>query len=178
MRAAWWAWTGGAIGVYCGMIVGALHGIAATTLAFLAALFASLLYASPLNAAFALLPIVILTGFVGGFLGAILGGITGMIVFFVLSCSPHRYVWPMLLDRLAHRVEKKCLPLSFIGAFCAVTSAALVCLGLRQNLALQVVPIAAYILGAIGGFAVGLFIGARNIIRENAAPTSSTRSVE
>ena len=169
-RGARWAGTGGAVGLYCGMIIGVLHGVAITTVAFAMSLFMTSAYISFLL----FLPVLILAIFAGGFLGAILGCVIGIMVFVVLSCSPHQFEWPILVDSLSRRICKMSLRSSFIGAFCAATSIPFILMILKQFYFLQSLPFA-YIFGAIGGFAVGLFLGARSIVRENAARESSTR---
>ena len=102
------------------------------------------------------------------------GGVIGAINFFILSCAPYRFQWPEIVNEPAERVCKVALRSSFVGAFCAATSTFLLFVVLRNVVDLSIV-FAIYAVGALCGFAIGMFLGARNIVRENAARESSTR---
>ena len=179
-RALRWISTGAAIGAYCGLFVGAIHGFVVMSIDYLIAIAVMLFFPSSVFAMTSLFDIaqslfmIVLSTFGSALLSAMLGGLIGSFNFFVLSCSPHRFEWPQIVNAPAGRIRVVALRSSFIGAFCAATSAFLLFVVLRSAIDLSVV-VAIYAVGALGGFAVGLFLGARNIIRENATRESSTR---
>ena len=175
-----WAGTGAAMGALCGMLTGVYVAVVLSGVVFAAFLdgyFFSSMISWSVRQSF-------ITCFIGLWLlaiaiGLFLGFVIGAMICAVISLVEWRHKLPSWTNEHKMKLLRLTAISSFVGSVSCMTSIPLLMLLIARDFLMMMssfdLIVGSFVIGALGGFAVGLFRGARNIIRENVGHESSTR---